>query len=237
MPVVHEPSLQLLQFVAHFPPLLGSLLCLCALLFGELAVLGSSLCESRKAILGPRTGARPSMELAAPHRESSRTLAQSTPTGLGLATNTLPVWTVEPWFGIGFHSAQLASVYGVLLYPILDGFARHAWLGSRSTGPAKTSNTDWAHAKLTVGRRCVLYCPIVDWLRISKLVVGLKRSFNQVAANGGLEPEVTDAAACTFLHEGRIAAIRCARMIYLCLNLKRTFFRFSFVTKISVDCH
>ena len=48
------------------------------------------------------------------------------PAGLGLATNTLPVWAVKPWFGISFHSAQLSSVYGVLLYPILDGFARHA---------------------------------------------------------------------------------------------------------------
>ena len=53
-------------------------------------------------------------------------LAQSTPTGLRLAPDALPVWPVEPWFGVGFHSAQLSSVYGVLLYPILDGFARHA---------------------------------------------------------------------------------------------------------------
>jgi hypothetical protein len=55
-----------------------------------------------------------------------RPLAQSTPAGLGLAPLTLPVWAVEPWFGIGFHSAQLSSVYGVLLYPTLDGLARHA---------------------------------------------------------------------------------------------------------------
>jgi hypothetical protein len=32
----------------------------------------------------------------------------------------------------------------------------------------------------------------------------------QSAANGGFEPEVIDAAACTFLHEGRIADLRCA---------------------------
>ena len=91
------------------------------------------------------------------------TLAQSNSTGPGLAPLTLPVWTVEPWFGIGFHSAQLSSVLRVLLSPILDGFARHAWLGPRTTDRAKLSNTDWAHAKLTVGRRCVHYCPIVDW--------------------------------------------------------------------------
>ena len=69
MPVVHEPSLQLLQFAAHLPPLLCKAPCFCALLFGELAMLDFSLCESRKAVLGPRTGTRASMELTAAHRE------------------------------------------------------------------------------------------------------------------------------------------------------------------------
>ena len=66
------------------------------------------------------------MELAAAHRESSGALARRAAARSGLAPLTLPVWAVEPWFGIGFHSAQLSSVYGVLLYPILDDFARHA---------------------------------------------------------------------------------------------------------------
>ena len=88
-------------------------------------MLGSSLCESRKAVLGTWTGARASMELTAPHRESGGALTGRTPARPGLAPNTLPVWAVEPWFGVGFHSAQLSSVYGVLLYPILDSFARH----------------------------------------------------------------------------------------------------------------
>ena len=140
--MVHEPSLQLLQFAAHLPPLLCKAPCFCPLLFGELAMLGSSLCESRKAVLGPRTGGSPSMELTAAHRESSGTLAQGTPTGLGLAPLTLPVWAVEPWFGIGFHSAQLSSVYGVLLYPTLDGLARHAWLGPRTAARAKPSSAN-----------------------------------------------------------------------------------------------
>lgn len=89
-------------------------------------MLGSSLCEARKAILGPWAGARPSMELTAAHRESGGALTGRTPARPGLAPNTLPVWAVEPWFGVGFHSAQLSSVYGVLLYPTLDGLARHA---------------------------------------------------------------------------------------------------------------
>jgi hypothetical protein len=126
MPLVHEPSLQLLQLATHLPPLLCKAPRFCPLLFGELAMLGSSLCESRKAVLGQWTGARASMELTAAHRESSGTLAWRAPARSGLATNTLPVWAVKPWFGVGFHGAQLSSVYGVLLYPILDGFARHA---------------------------------------------------------------------------------------------------------------
>ena len=88
-------------------------------------MLGSSLCESRKAVLGPRAGARASMELTAPHGESGGTLTWRTPARSGLAPLTLPVWAVKPWFGIVFHCAQLSSVYGVLLYPILDSFARH----------------------------------------------------------------------------------------------------------------
>ena len=53
MTVVHEPSLQLLQFATYLAPLLGPMLRRCSLLFSELAMLGSSLCESRKAVLGP----------------------------------------------------------------------------------------------------------------------------------------------------------------------------------------
>ena len=137
MTVVHEPSLQLLQFAAHLPPLLCKAPCFCPLLFGELAMLDFRFCESRKAVLGPRTGGSPSMELTAAHRESSGTLAWRAPARSGLAPLTLPVWAVEPWFGIGFHGAQLSSVYGVLLYPILNNFARHARLGPRTTARAK----------------------------------------------------------------------------------------------------
>jgi len=94
MTVVHEPSLQLLQFAAHLTPLLGKAPRFCALLFGELAMLDFSLCESRKAGLGTWTGARASMELTAPHRESGGALTGRTPARPGLAPNTLPVWAV-----------------------------------------------------------------------------------------------------------------------------------------------
>ena len=67
------------QFAAHLPPLLCKAPRFCALLFGELAMLGSSLCESRKAVLGPWSGGGPAMELTAAHRESSGTLAGRTP--------------------------------------------------------------------------------------------------------------------------------------------------------------
>ena len=37
-----------------------------------------------------------------------------------------PVWAVKPWFGISFHCAHISSVFGVVLYPISNGLARHA---------------------------------------------------------------------------------------------------------------
>ena len=87
MTVVHEPSLQLLQFSAHLTPLLGKAPRFCALLFGELAMLDFRLSESRKAVLGPRPSGSPSMELTAAHRESGGTLAWRTPARPGLAPN------------------------------------------------------------------------------------------------------------------------------------------------------
>ena len=137
MTPVHEPRLQLLQFAAHLPPLLCKAPRFCPLLFGVEPVFGSSLCESRKATLGPRTDARASMKPTASHREPSGALAWRAPARSGLAPLTLPVWAIKPWFGIGFHCAQLSSVCGVLLYPILDGLARHAWLGPQAAAPEK----------------------------------------------------------------------------------------------------
>ena len=148
MTVVHEPCLQLLQFATHLPPLLCKAPCFCAFLFGELAMLDFRLSESRKAVLGTRPSGSPSMELTAAHRESGGALAWRTPARSGLAPLTLPVWAVEPWFGVGFHYAQLSSVYGVLLYPILDGIARHARLGPRTAARAKLTQADWAQATL-----------------------------------------------------------------------------------------
>jgi hypothetical protein len=122
-------------------------------------MLDFSLCETRKAVLGLRAGTRASMELTAAHRESGGTLAQGPATGPGLAPLTLPVWAVKPWFGISFHCAHISSVYGVLLYPILDDFARHAWLGPRTAARAKLTNADEAQATPWAGRRCVIQCP------------------------------------------------------------------------------
>ena len=142
MPPVHEPSLQLLQFAAHLPPFLCKAPCFCALLFGELTMLGSSLCESREPVLGSRASGSPSMELTAAHRESGGTLAWRAPARSGLAPLTLPVWAVKPWFWISFHGAQLSSVYGVLLYPISGGVARCGCLGPRAAAPEKLYLTE-----------------------------------------------------------------------------------------------
>ena len=140
--MVHEPRLQLLQFAAHLTPLLCKAPRFCPLLFGVEPVFGSSLCESRNAILGPWSGGSPSMELTAAHREPGGTLAWRTPARSGLAPLPLPVWPVEPWFGISFHCAHISSVYGVLLYPIFGGFARHAWLGPQAAAPEKLYLTE-----------------------------------------------------------------------------------------------
>ena len=74
--------------------------------------------------------------------------------------------SVKPWFRIGFHCAHISSVYGVLLYPILDGFARHAWLGPRTAARAQLTNADWARATLTARRGCVIYCLLLHRLLV-----------------------------------------------------------------------
>jgi hypothetical protein len=138
MTMVHEPSLQLLQFTAHLPPLLCKAPRFCPFLFGVEPVFGSSLCESCKTALGSWTGRRaPPWSLQRPTGSLAGRWHKVPPAGPGLAPLTLPVWAVEPWFGISFHCAHILSVYGVLLYPLLDGFARHAWLGPRTTARAK----------------------------------------------------------------------------------------------------
>ena len=148
MTVVQEPCLQLLQFATHLPPLLCKAPCFCAFLFGELAMLDFRLCESRKAVLGPWTSGSASMELTAPHREPSGALAWRASARSGLATNTLPVWAVEPCFEISFHCAQLSSVYGVLLYPILDCFTSHVCLGPRTVARAKLTSATCAQVTI-----------------------------------------------------------------------------------------
>ena len=115
MTVGNKPDLKPLQFSAHLPADLGPTLGLCALLFNKATMLGFLASVSRaRPSLALRTAATAAMELTAAHRESSGTLAQGPATGLGFAPNSLPVWAVEPWFGVGFHCAQLSSVYGVL---------------------------------------------------------------------------------------------------------------------------
>ena len=166
MTPVHEPRLQLLQFAAHLTPLLSKESSRCSLLFGKATVLDFSLCESRKAVLGPWASGSPSMELTAAHRESGGTLAQGPATGPGLAPLTLPLWAVKPWFGISFHCAHISSVYGVLLYPISNGLARRGWLGPRTTARAKLTNADCTQATLIIGRRCEVYDPLEPWFLV-----------------------------------------------------------------------
>ena len=140
MPEIQGPSFDCPNLCVDLPSHLGPLLGLCPLFLREPPVGGVQRREPRSALLGPGAGARASVEPAAAHRESSGALARRAAARSGLAPLTLPVWAVEPWFGISFHCAQLSSVYGVLLYPIFDGVARRAWLGPRTAARAKPSN-------------------------------------------------------------------------------------------------
>ena len=74
------------------------------------------------------------MELAFTIALGPWTLAQSTPARSGFATNTLPVWAKEPRLDVAFHNAQISTVHGVILYPILNGVARCGCLGPRAMG-------------------------------------------------------------------------------------------------------
>ena len=160
MTVVQGPLFDLSQLSSH----LTSNLCL-ALRFNALSCCAISVgslrgCKACKASLGFRSAATAAMEPTPAIALGPRTLAQGPATGLGFAPNSLPVWAVEPWFGIGFHCAQLSSIHGVLLYLILEVIARHACLGPRTAVQAKLNNANWAQTTLIIGRRCAIYCPL-----------------------------------------------------------------------------
>ena len=126
MTVVQGPLFDVRQLRSHLTSNLGTSLCFSSLCGCVMSVRGFRGCKPLKASLSLRSAATAAMEPTPTIALGPRTLAQGPATGLSLAPLTLPVWAVKPWFGIVFHCAQLSSVYGVLLYPILDGFARHA---------------------------------------------------------------------------------------------------------------
>lgn len=66
------------------------------------------------------------MELAAAILLRPRTLAQRASAGAGRAPLTLPIGAIEPWVNVAFHYLNQSTINGVLLYLVLDGFARHA---------------------------------------------------------------------------------------------------------------
>ena len=92
--------------------------------------LGSD--ETRKPVLGPWTSATAAMKLTSAITLGPWTLAQSTSTGLRLAPDALPIWAKEPRSDVAFHNAQISTVHGVILYPILNGVARCGCLGPRA---------------------------------------------------------------------------------------------------------
>ena len=129
--MVHEPSLEFSQLTPHLSSLLGKAPSRCSLLLSVEPVRSLGSDETRKPVLGPWTSATAAMKLASAITLGPWTLAQSTSTGLRLAPDALPIWAIEPRSDVAFHNAQISTVYGVLLYPILGGVARCGWLGPR----------------------------------------------------------------------------------------------------------
>ena len=82
------------------------------------------------------------MKLASAITLGPWTPAQSTATGLGLAPDALPIWAIEPRSDVAFHNAQISTVHGVILYPILNGVARCGCLGPRAAAPEKLYLTE-----------------------------------------------------------------------------------------------
>ena len=150
--MVQGPLFDVPQLRSYLTTNLGTSLCFSSLCGCVMSMRGFRGYKPRKASFGLRSAATAAMEPTPAIALGPRTLAQSASTGLSLAPLTLPVWAVEPWFGISFHCAQLSSVYGVLLYPISNGLARRGWLGPRTAARATLTNTDWAQTTPIIGR-------------------------------------------------------------------------------------
>jgi len=134
MTAVYGPIFNFLQLSPHLATLLGKAPSHCSLLFGVEPVRSLGSDETRKTVISTwATGSR-TMKIASAITFGPRTLAQSTSTGLRLAPNTLPIGAVEPRSDVAFHNAQISTVYGVLLYPIMSGLARCGWLGPWAVG-------------------------------------------------------------------------------------------------------
>ena len=146
--MVQGPLFDVPQLRSYLTTNLGTSLCFSSLCGCVMSMRGFRGYKPRKASFGLRSAATAAMEPTPAIALGPRTLAQSASPGPGLAPLTLPVWAIKPWFGISFHCAHISSVYGVLLYPILDGFARHAWLGPRTADQAKLSCATCAQVTL-----------------------------------------------------------------------------------------
>jgi hypothetical protein len=129
MTVVNKPDLKPLQLSAHLPADLGPLFGGQPFLFCESPMGRPSRCKPRKAVLGLRSAARATVDPTAPYRLLCGRLARSATPGLGAAPLAGPIGAKPPWntfFEVGVCHAEISTSYEVLLYPILNGLARHA---------------------------------------------------------------------------------------------------------------
>ena len=78
-----------------------------------------------------------------------RPLAGRALTGLGPAPLAGPIGAKAPrdtLLKVAICHAKTSTSFGVLLYPILDGVARHAWLGPCTLVRFKLTNANWFYA-------------------------------------------------------------------------------------------
>ena len=58
------------------------------------------------------------MEFAAAVDFVTWPLARCSSAGAGLTPRALPIWAVEPCFGIAFNNSKISTVHRVLVYPV-----------------------------------------------------------------------------------------------------------------------
>jgi hypothetical protein len=135
MTVVHEPSLQLLQFATHLTPLLGPAFSDLPFFFGEFAMYRPGGCKPRQTFFCAWAGRCTPVQPAPPYRQLCGPLTGCALTRLGTAPFTGPFGAKAPFITRlepTFCHLKNHRIYEVLQYHIFGRIARCGLLGSRA---------------------------------------------------------------------------------------------------------